>query len=103
MTLVDDMFKKRPDKNPVCTAIETLKTPEDVLRFQTDYRAYMVSEGYTEEIADRNIGYLLGYYGEKEWDLWYGTLGIDHPVFGDKANLKAFPAGTFRVKEKLEG
>ncbi|KKL08412.1 hypothetical protein LCGC14_2576120 [marine sediment metagenome] len=88
MTLVDDMFAKRPNKHPVHTAIETLTEPEDVLRFQTDYRTYMELEGFTAEIADRDIGYILGYYGEMERELWYGTLGIDHPIFGDRASLK---------------
>lgn len=88
MTLVDDMFKKRPDKNPVFTAIETLNTPEEVLRFQSDYRTYMESEGFSAAVADRNIGYIIAYYGEGERELWYGTLGIDHPIFGDRASLK---------------
>ena len=101
MTLVEDMIKKRPDKNVVNTAIETLTTPEEVRRFHGEYRTYMEAEGYTAKIADRNIGYILGYYGEKEWDLWYGTLEeVTHPVFGDRANLKEFmeKGGTLSVK-----
>lgn len=96
MTLVDDMLKKRPGKNPVFTAIETLTEPEDVLRFQSEYRTYMESVGFSAEIADRNTGYIIAYYGERERELWYGTLGIDHPIFGDRVSLE-------EISKKLKG
>ncbi len=82
MSLVDKMFEKRPKKNPVHTAIETLTKPEEITRFHKDYRAYMEAEGSDAETADQNIGYILGYYGEHTKKLWYGILDVNHPIFG---------------------
>lgn len=82
MSLVKKMLEKRPEKNPVFTAIETLKDSEEIKQFHKEYREYMENEGYDNKVADSNIGYILGYYDEDTKILWYNLLDVKHPIFG---------------------
>ncbi len=81
--LVKKMHDINPKRNLVFTAIDKLSKPKDITQFHKEYREYMVDEGYTEKIADQNIGYVLGYMGKETRSLWYGILDVEHPVFGN--------------------
>ena len=88
MNLVENMREIDPKRNPVFVAIDTLKDPDDIRRFVSEYESWMVQNdetvrGREHEIACSNIGYILGYYGDETQRLWYGNLpDVVHPVFG---------------------
>jgi hypothetical protein len=93
MNLVEKMFELEPERNPIFTAIENLKTTEEVKQFRSELITWYESKGWTqdnpecngktpEELADHNIGYIIGYYGKEERVLWYDTLKIGHPLLG---------------------
>jgi hypothetical protein len=87
-------------RNPVFTAIETLKEPEEIKQFVKEYEEYMLTHcgrhpdhpedeqdlktvGHEIEIARSNVGYILGYYSDGTARRWYSALpNISHPVFG---------------------
>jgi len=49
-----------------------------------------------EERVNQNLGYILGHYGPKTHELWYGNLpNVSHPVFG-----KDFGRGYYPSAEK---
>ena len=82
--LVKKMHDINPERNLAFTAIEELTDPEEIQQFHEEYREYMTEEGYSDKVADSNIGYILGYYGDDTQILWYGLLGITHPIFGGR-------------------
>ena len=59
------------------------------------------NEGTPEELTRINLGYILGYYGQKTREFWYKHLpDVSHPVFGtgfgrgsDPTSEKAFEMG----------
>lgn len=106
MTLVEDMFKIKPKRNPIFTAVENLETPEKVKEFYADLIQWYKEQGWDknnpdtngkspEELAVHNVGYILGYYNRADQDLWYGTLQIGHPFFGRSkvSSVVAFDKG----------
>jgi hypothetical protein len=56
----------------------------------------LYSESEATDIAQRNIGYWAGYYGEEERRAVADVYGAMHPIFGNDFNpsaAKAFEAG----------
>lgn len=115
MTLVEDMFKAEPKRNPIFTAVEKLETPEEIKTFYADLIEWYRNQGWDEynpdtngktpeELAAHNVGYILGYYNSADQDLWYDTLQIGHPFFGrSKDSTVAFEAGVelgYALKKK---
>jgi hypothetical protein len=89
MTLFQDMENKAPDRNPVFTAIEELKTPDEIRQFVKEYEDYLVAnsneetKGRERQVARSNVGYILGYYSDETQKRWYKELpNVSHPVFG---------------------
>jgi hypothetical protein len=89
MNLFEQMEAFDKKRNPVFTAIDKLKTPEDIQRFAKEYEEYLIAnsneeiKGKEREVARSNIGYILGYYSDETMKLWYANLpDVVHPVFG---------------------
>ena len=89
----ENLFQKmsdlEPDKNPIFTAISNLKTVREIRLFMHQYEEWMLTNadasvrGKEVETARRNVGYILGYYGDKTRSKWYSALpDVSHPVFG---------------------
>jgi hypothetical protein len=107
MTLFEQMEKKDPKRNPVFTAIDTLKDPEDIKTFVMEYEEYLIQNtndsirGRERETARSNVGYILGYYSKETRAFWYQNLpDVNHPVFGsgfgrgkDVTTQEAYNAG----------
>lgn len=116
MNLFEQMEAFDKKRNPVFTAIDKLKTPEDIQRFANEYEEYLVAnsnkeiEGKEREVARSNIGYILGYYSDATAKLWYGSLpDVVHPVFGagfgrgkEVTPEEAFKMGVERGKKMKE-
>jgi hypothetical protein len=66
------------------------QTPEEGAAWLDDYAKSLVEEypdynpnEYTaKQNTLHNIGYMTGYYGEKEANHIYKIFGIGHPIFG---------------------
>ena len=82
MNIVKKLQEMKPERNVVFTAIESLGSREEIKQFHQEYREYMVDEGFTHEVADSNIGYVLGYYEKDTRNSWNELLDIVHPIFG---------------------
>jgi hypothetical protein len=89
MNLFEQMESFDKKRNPVFTAIEKLKRPEDIQRFVSEYEEWLVKngdasiKGRERETARSNVGYILGYYSDETMKLWYANLpDVNHPVFG---------------------
>lgn len=89
VNIFDEMEKINPERNPVFTAIDRLKKPNDIRQFLKDYEAYLIANtnesisGREGEVARSNIGYVLGYYDEPVRKKWYSILDdVSHPIFG---------------------
>jgi hypothetical protein len=88
-TLFQKMVDKNPERNPVFTAIDVLRTSEEIRTFAKQYEQDLLNSGEESikgkeiETARKNIGYILGYYEKHVRDRWYGVLkDVSHPVFG---------------------
>lgn len=113
MNLFEQMKAIDPKRNPVFTAIEKLKDPEEIQRFAKEYGEYLVAnsndsiKGKECKVARSNIGYVLGYYSNETMKLWYANLpDVNHPVFGatfgrgeDVTPEEAFNMGIERGKK----
>jgi hypothetical protein len=86
----------RPDRNVIFTAIEKLSESDEIKKFYQELIELTTEELSKEDTLEnydpetlcaKNVGYILGYYGNKEWELWYPTLGISHPIFGNPTNV----------------
>ena len=87
--IIEKLKQIEPKRNFIFTAIEQLKTAEEIKIF---YRELIKFYGNLKEVeidstpeglANNNIGYILGYYSSKEQKLWFGALSdISHPFFG---------------------
>ena len=76
MNIIERLRKAEPDRNVVFTAIDKLKTDQEIIEFYNEYKE-------TNQHADQNIGYILGYYEAKTVNRWFRLLDeIHHPVFG---------------------
>ena len=116
MNLFEQMQEFDKKQNPVFTAIDKLKRPEDIQRFVHEYEEWMVKngdesiKGREREVARSNVGYILGYYSDATAKLWYGNLpDVNHPVFGagfgrgqDVTPEEAFKMGVERGKKMKE-
>ena len=101
LTLVQRLQNKEPDRNVVFTAIEQLKTPEEIKEFYQEYIEWLKTNtelSDPEKVAKENIGYVIGYYSQETANTWMKTLeDIYHPVFGREIPygnpISAFEAG----------
>lgn len=89
MNLFEQMEAFDKKRNPVFTAIDKLKSPQDIQRFMREYEEYLVEhgdksiKGREREVARSNVGYILGYYDDATMKWWYSSLPeVSHPVFG---------------------
>jgi len=89
MNLFEQMQAFDTKRNPVFTAIDKLKSPQDIQRFVREYEEWLVKngdksvKGREREVARSNVGYILGYYSDATMKLWYSNLSdVNHPVFG---------------------
>lgn len=90
LSILETLQKTSPDRNVVFTAVEKLETPEEIRRFRDEYINFLQKEGGSEDVrfnaketANSNIGYILGYYGEKIIKRWFSALDdVSHPIFG---------------------
>lgn len=90
MTIFEEMLSKDPVKNPIATAITTLKTTNEIQEFMKGYEDYLVQHGDTPDvrkdgvaIARKNVGYFLGYYPQEVAYKWMNALTeVSHPIFG---------------------
>ncbi len=91
MSLLKRLMDEMPERNPLFTAMETLSDISDIIQFYKEYVDYLKTEGNTLEvrsrpvsIANKNIGYLLGYYDNEIRQRWKEALPyITHPVYGE--------------------
>lgn len=92
-TPFQELLVKEGDKSPtiggILTALCNIEEPEDIRKFVKEYEQDMLLHGDPEikgreiEIARQNIGYILGYLGEKDRNRIYAALpNVSHPVFG---------------------
>ena len=106
INVFNELLKEANDKgkNVVFIAIETLDDEEKIRRFYEDYVEYIETSGATKDVRDRpreialsNVGYLLGYFGDKIRKRWLSCLpDLSHPIFGRTENVDpelAFKAG----------
>lgn len=82
MNLIEKLQQKNRDRNVVFIAIEELNSNDEIKQFHSEYKQYMVDEGFDHKVADSNIGYVLGYYDKTTRDSWMKLLDASHPVFG---------------------
>jgi hypothetical protein len=87
--IYEQMKEKDPERDPLFTAIEVLKNPDDIRQFFKEYEEYMIKhsdasiKGREREVARSDVGYVLGYYCDETRKLWYGVLSeVGHPFFG---------------------
>ena len=73
--------------------IDTCETPEEAQRFMELYRA-------ENQHADRNIGYLSGYYDVEDMKRIQQWFCVKHPIFGGTvpSPTEAIGAGAQEVK-----
>ena len=107
MTLYDEMQAKDPKRNPIFTAIDMLKTDDEIRQFVREYEEFLLANtndeirGKEVQVARDNVGYVLGYYSDGVMKQWYAALpSVAHPVFGsafgrtkDMTPKEAFEAG----------
>lgn len=97
--IMERLFKSKPNRNAVFTAIEELEKEEEIKQFYQEYIEYLKEEGDTKEVrenaegvANRNIGYILGYYDQKTSDKWNTILEkVYHPIFGKNIPFQEKP------------
>ena len=90
MSLIEKLKEAKPGQNVVFTAVETLKDPKEIKQFYSEYIDCLKKCGDSEEVrtnpeavANRSIGYILGYYDKETVDRWMNILpGVSHPIFG---------------------
>jgi len=88
--ILENLIKLNPKRNPLFTAIEELKKEDEIKQFYQEYIGYIKEEGDTDEVrknaeqvANSNIGYVLGYYSNKTSRKWNKILeNVSHPIFG---------------------
>ena len=82
------------------TAMESLSTKEEALKFLSEYCAEIGDNGY------RNFGYCTGYMGREAGARLRGWTAVPHPVFGmeepsDKELFRlGYEAGLKKAEEK---
>ncbi len=115
MSLLERLEKAKPGRNPVFTAVETLRDPTEMIQFYQEYVGYLRQHGDSENVranpeacANSNIGYIVGYYDKATADKWFGALpDVSHPIFGrDMFSVSpedAFKAGQIASQEGSEG
>jgi hypothetical protein len=90
--MLKELEAREPDRHVAFTAIDQLKDAVDIQQF---YQEYCELEG--TEIANSNIGYILGYYGRDTMKRWFEALpDVSHPFFGRRLDVsaeEAFEAG----------
>jgi len=90
--VLEELKLKEPDRNIVFVAIDHLKDAEDIQQFYQEY-----CESITTEVANENIGYILGYYGKDTMRRWFEALpNVSHPFFGRRVDVspeEAFEMG----------
>ena len=114
MSLIEKLEQKAPKRNWVYTAVETLEEPRDIKQFYQEYICYLKHNGTSSEIkenaidiANRNIGYILGYYGGEIVGRWMAVLPkVYHPIFGRSfsgiSEEDVFKAGIIAGKEGID-
>lgn len=98
--LLERLIGINPQQNIIKTAIDAVKTAENIQTFVDEYGSAIdevYKSGNGEEIALSNVGYFLGYYPKEVVEHWYNAdTRISHPVFGRNTNISpenAFSAG----------
>ena len=114
MNLLERFEKAEPGRNPVFTAVETLRDPTEMRQFYQEYVGYLRQHGDTENVranpeavANSNIGYIVGYYDKKTADIWFEALpDVSHPILGrdifSVSPEDAFKAGQISSQEGQE-
>lgn len=64
-----------------CDALKAIETKEEAQEFLK--LAKLESPSY----AEKNIGYLFGYFDRATWKRLSGLFGISHPIFGDNFDM----------------
>lgn len=82
--LLRKMQSEEPDRNVVFVAIERIKDKNQIRTFFKQYVDFLgKSVENPKEVAQSNIGYVLGYYSRKTADRWMEALPeAIHPIFG---------------------
>lgn len=82
--IFEKMRKYNMDRDPVFTAIEKLKKPEEIREFfegyvkdiEEEYLKVSLKKAKTSrEVAKTNVMYILGYYGKEKNERWHKALG----------------------------
>ncbi|MBR9705787.1 hypothetical protein GOV14_02010 [Candidatus Pacearchaeota archaeon] len=89
--LIQRLKKIDQNRNVLFTAIDTLKTEQEIKEFYKAYVGFLRDDTTDPKVkddpagvADQNIGYVLGYYNGDTAIRWLNALpGTYHPVFGD--------------------
>ena len=90
MGLIERLQEKAPKRNLVFTAIEELNHPDQIRQFYQEYIFWLWDntkdksiKQNPEQVANSNIGYILGYYDKEITERWMRVLPkVSHPVFG---------------------
>jgi hypothetical protein len=110
MTLFQKVWDKDPKRNVVFTAIDMLTDPDEIRQFIKEYEDWMLknadgtAKGKGVETARKNVGYILGYYGDETQKLWYSALpDVSHPIFGHGfgRGKNPTPEEAFKIGVKL--
>jgi len=111
--IIEKLKKLKPGENFLFIAIQVLKAPEEIKMFYQEYVEYLRQYGDSEEIranpetvANKNIGYVIGYYNKVTAGRWFDVLpDISHPIFGrdifSASPEDAFKAGQIASQKKI--
>lgn len=95
-SIIETLEELDPERNVVFTAIDHLKKEEEIKQFYKEYICYLKEKGDTkevreeaEDVANKNIGYVLGYYDQQTSHRWNSILEeVKHPIFGKDIPFK---------------
>ena len=122
MNLMEKLKRAEPEYNVVFTAVKKLTDPTEMKQFYQEYVAHLRQNDSSaevranpESVANRNIGYIVGYYDKETADRWMNTISsVSHPIFGKnifsvapedafKADQLAATEGTEKARQYIEG
>jgi hypothetical protein len=81
-------YYKGEKLDSISAAFYKIKDPKHAKLYMAEYRKL-------SKHADANVGYITGYYGQKEMRELQERFGVAHPIFGTSvpSAKKAFKAG----------
>jgi len=102
--LYQRMAESDPERNPICTAIDKLKNPEEIRKFVEGCTDHYKQQGGKLEVRQvpgafvkNDIGYFLQWYDPETAQIWVDAIGGIPGL--EESYLKVAELGDMRLKE----